>query len=1488
MHRLRPYRSDLLALLVLFFLPLLWFAPVLVPSLSGQTLLPYDNLYAFEPWRSLEPDLVPHNLLLSDLALENAVWKLHIRRTLAAGEAPLWNPQILTGQPFLAAGQSSALYPLSVLFYLLPLEAAYGWFTALQLGLAGVNMYLLARSLRLRPPSAFLAGVVYMFSGFLVTSVVFTMFIAAAAWLPLLLAAVEWIIHKQEDKGLAGYNPVPYIAVGVLACGLLVLAGHPELIYYTLLVTGLYAGARLLAAWRVLSRSVRTDPPMSSGTTIDTMGRVHTVSAPAMRIVRRLLILAFWLLAMALLGLALGGVQLLPLVELVPLNFRAGSVSYQDVVGWAWPTRHVLTFWLPDVFGNPSHHGWFDLWNGQWTPATVNALGEATHTIFWGIKNYVEGGNYLGIAVWLLAAVAALSTLKPYHEEHEGHKGEGRKREEGTVGATGRSSLAGVSRSRPFYIWFFAGLALASLLFAFGTPLYALLFYGLPGWDQLHSPFRWVFPFTMSMAILAAFGLQTLLDLRRSERRSGLRTLVKGLAALCALAGVAALGIVAASWVVPAPFLAIGERIVDGSDLARMAFADGRMFWGYQAANLVKFGLFALLAGVGVWWVQRPYHEAHEGREGEGREARKGSGHTGRRAFVHPGVIFLLAVVALDLYAAHGRFNPAADVSLSPLNPERRPPVVDFLEQREAALAAQHGGAPSLWRFTTFNLPGEKTFNANAGMYYGWHDLRGYDSIIPRQYVELMDRIAPQANELLYNRIAPLYSNAAGDPYAILDNPLLDLLNVKYILTEHYVPNPTWQEIYRDASIAVYENRDVLPRAWIVPEARVAPVAEQPLSTVDGRRTIYLDAAPTEEHALLPSGPQTAEANISRYTTNELFVDVNMSDRGWLLLSDAYFPGWKAYLRPFGSGEGQEAEIAIHRANGALRAVYLPAGGQWTVRFVYSPMSFKLGLYTSFVAVMALALLLVYWLWYRVYRPETTQDEVRTVAKNWLVPTLLSFSNKAGDFVFAMLYVRVLGPEDTGSYAFVVSIYIFFEILVRYGLGTLLTRDVAADKNQSSRYLTNVLALRTLLWLGSLPLLALVIGGYWLLGRIGFFDIAAISVPEVQALAIFALSLLFSNWADAFSSMFNAFEKMEYPAGLANAIDLLKLTLGALVLLLGWSFVGLALVSLIMNIVQVFWFYTLLRKTLFPPEWRWDWSLQLQMVRASGPLMLNHLLAFVFWRVDLWILRPLAGAASVGIYSVGLKYLDGLNIIPSLFTMAVFPLMSRYAQRDNHTLLRSYVLSLRLLIMASFPIAVAVTVLARLLVWLVGGSEYLDVVETATFLGRQWTYIGGSDLALQMIIWSIPIGFANSITQYALIAVHQQRYLTRAFLLGVLCNIVGNILVIPSFGYVGAAIVTILSEFALFFPFYACVRRTIGPVAWGSIYGPPVLSAALMGGAAYALIYAGLPELIAVLLSGLVYIAGLVLTGGLGGEEIAVLRRALPLGPLRRETPADA
>ena len=105
-------RRDLLALLLLFLLPLLWFGPVIF---GDQTLLPADNIYQYQPWQSYaaaQGTKTPHNALLSDLVLENYPWKLLIRKPWRKGELPSVEPLPLHGRAL--PGRGPTLGPLPV------------------------------------------------------------------------------------------------------------------------------------------------------------------------------------------------------------------------------------------------------------------------------------------------------------------------------------------------------------------------------------------------------------------------------------------------------------------------------------------------------------------------------------------------------------------------------------------------------------------------------------------------------------------------------------------------------------------------------------------------------------------------------------------------------------------------------------------------------------------------------------------------------------------------------------------------------------------------------------------------------------------------------------------------------------------------------------------------------------------------------------------------------------------------------------------------------------------------------------------------------------------------------------------------------------------------------------------------------------------------------------------------------------------------------
>ena len=1348
--------QDLLIVLGFFLLSLLFWAPVTV---GGKTLLPLDNLLVSPPWASYAAEYdaaAPHNGLLSDLVLENYVWKRFIVESIKAGRVPLWNPNLFAGVPFLAAGQHSALYPLSILYYVLPLPLAYGWFTLIQFFLTATFMFIFARIIGLNRFGATIAAITYAFSLFMVVQVVFPMIIAAMSWLPLLLAALELTIRATSE--CPERSPIPYVILGALALGCQWLAGHAEMTYFTLIVMAFYALWRLVGVWWARGRG-----------------------APGAWIVIKA---GLWSAALVALGCCLAAIQIVPLLELVRTNFRQGSVTLAEVRGWAYPVRQALAFFMPDFFGNPSHHSVLDVLSRAIVPVTQNQFGQPIQTTEWGIKNYVEGACYLGILPLLLALVAILSRL--------------------------RRKVA--PRAAQTQLCFFVFLAAFSLLLAFGTPLYALIYY-LPGLGQSHSPFRWVFPYVFSVSMLAGMGAWYLSgDTRKTTSAESpytppnLQRLI-GWPAFWGGAGLlAGLGL---SLLFSGRILPLAKQVMLRLAKAPEAFADGRMFYSYEFRNALIFAVLLVASGAVLRLSRcRIYLPAR----------------LGGYAVWKPLAILVLVG---DLFILGHGFNPAADPRILKIEP----PVVSFLKSD-----------PELYRITTFDTRSAKPFEANQGMYFDLQDIRGYDSIIPKRYTDYMSLIEEQG-ELPYNRIARLRYPSS------LSSPLLDLLNVKYVLTLETISDPSYTLVY-DKELKVYRNDNYLPRAFLVYQGEVmadeASLFER-LRRFDPRQTaLFEEAIPAIGPAV--SG-QTGQVTIASYTPNEVLIEATLPVTGALILADSYFPdwsryfnGWKGYDQP--AGQPDETEAKIYRADGNFRALILSPGSH-VVRFRYTPMSVKFGLFASFFGGMLLLLLAANWAWGRFYKEESSDQVVRRVFKNTAAPMALTLLNRVMDMAFAMFMLRILGPENAGKYTFAIVVVTWFEILTNFGLNTLLTREVARDRAHANRYLSNTTVLR--LALGSLGLpLVLVFIALW---HAGF----SLAQDTSLAIVLLAIGLIPSGLSAGLTAVFNAYEKMEYPAAVSMMTTVLRIIGSTIILLLGLGFVGLAGLSIAVNLITVAVLLVAVSRQFFKPRFELDLGLQKTMMRESYPLMLNHLLATLFFKVNVTLLQAMMGDRVVGYVGTAFKPVDALMIIPAYFTMALFPLMSRYASSARDSLMRAYLLSLRILLFIAIPVMLTVFFAARPLISLLGGAAYLP----------------DSAIVLQLMIGFLPFSFINGVTQYVLIALNQQRFLTRAFAIGLGFNLIANLIFIPIYGYRASAIITILSELALFIPFYSSVRQQLGAVPWVSLAWRPTLAGGLM--AAALILLRGQSLVWTLPLGLLIYAASLIALGAFGEEDRMIL-----------------
>ena len=1402
-HKLWRIRAvfgpDFVLSLLFLILPLLLYAPV---TLGGRTMLPADNLYQWEPWAAQAAELGvgrPQNPLLTDLVIQNYAWKRFAVETVQARDIPLWNPYLFAGMPFLATGQHSMLYPFSWLFLLLPIPAAYGWYALSQVWLSGVLMYLFGRVLHMRRGSALVAGLVYQGSGFLLASTaVFPMISGAAVWLPLLLACIELVIRDRRletgilvnglQSSVSTYRPL-WVAIGSIALGLQILAGHIEITYYTLLVMGLYAIFRLLSAFTLHPSSFKV---------------------------------AGWLLGMVLVGLMLGGIQFVPFLEVGQANFRSGETTLAQVRSYAYPARQVLAFAMPNFYGNPVQQSYRDVFSGE-----IVAL---PGTSEWGIKNYVEGAAYLGILPLFLALIALLPLLKrePKSIIREPLAENSILQSPISSPQSPTASLPSLPPARRTHTAFFAAMSLLALTFTFGTPLYALIYYGLPFADQIRTPFRWVFPLTLFVAVLAGFGMDVLDGARARARARGslllianLQSLLMGLAfgsGLLLLAGLAV------SWLAYGRLEPLIARLFRGLALADLAFPDARAFYSFAFWQVLVLALLLLVTG-GVLWLSR--------------SAKRVSG-------VPVWVVLAATAVFGDLTLASAGFNAAADPALLTY----KPALVEWLQQQ-----------PGTWRITTFAPHGDKPLNANSAWLANLQDVRGYDSIIPKQFVDYMTAVEPQ-KELPYNRIQPITN------WESLNSPLLDVLNVKYIVTAETIDLPKLRLAWEGDNLHVYENLAVASRAYTLPLATAVTVdnALVALAEYDPRQYVVMqveDCVVCTERGIagfdMPVAGGYGGAEIVAYSNREVLVETAVSASSWLILNDSYFPGWKAYVRPQGGAEQDETEVAISRVNGNFRGVLLEPGA-WQVRFRYSPASFQLGALLSAMGLIVLAFGGGIWGWRAIVRPNAPLTTTRSIAKNSAAPMLLNLFNKGIDFVFAMFYLRVLGPADAGSFATAVATAGIFDILANFGLDLLLIREVAKERGRASSFLLNSTILRLgAALVASLPMIVLV-------ASTDLFS-NPFSADEVWAIGLIMLGMVFSGMSKGVTGLFYVYEKAEVPAAMTTATTILKVGFGVAALLLGYGFVGLAAVSILTNLITLAALALLAARsfTLGGP-WRVDWQLQGQMVRLGFPLMLIHLLQTVFISVDVYLLRLMLpnGEEVVGWYSSAYKWFNALQIVPSFFTLALFPIISREIERSIEAARRMYQMALKVMLLLALPIAALATFLAYPMVQLLGGAEFLP----------------HGAIALQIVIWSIPIGWLNSVTNYVLIALGLERMQPRAFALAVGFNIGANVLLIPRYGYVAAGVTTILSEMVLMSLFAYYLRQRMPGVDWRGLGQRPLLLTLIMVGLMWAAFQVHV--LLATAVGLVVYPLGLWALRILGADELKVLRAILPKAVVRR------
>ena len=245
------------------------------------------------------------------------------------GHLPLWIPLIFGGYPLFADGELGMLYPPTVA--LAPFLTADAFLTvsrALHLLLAGAFMYAFLRVLHLEFPGALMGGLVFAFGSFFVTQIQHENVVRSAAWLPLMLLAVELALRST------GWRRQQWLVAAGLALAMAALGVHIQPVFMSLVCLGLYVGYRLL------------------------------VGPVAGRLWERVLLL-FWVSGLvAAIGLGIAAAQWLPLFELGRMSYRGPGLGYDLATTWPLRVQNLPTILFPYLF-RMADGRWITLWQ-QW------------------------------------------------------------------------------------------------------------------------------------------------------------------------------------------------------------------------------------------------------------------------------------------------------------------------------------------------------------------------------------------------------------------------------------------------------------------------------------------------------------------------------------------------------------------------------------------------------------------------------------------------------------------------------------------------------------------------------------------------------------------------------------------------------------------------------------------------------------------------------------------------------------------------------------------------------------------------------------------------------------------------------------------------------------------------------------------------------------------------------------------------------------------
>ena len=451
-------------------------------------------------------------------------------------------------------------------------------------------------------------------------------------------------------------------------------------------------------------------------------------------------------------------------------------------------------------------------------------------------------------------------------------------------------------------------------------------------------------------------------------------------------------------------------------------------------------------------------------------------------------------------------------------------------------------------------------------------------------------------------------------------------------------------------------------------------------------------------------------------------------------------------------------------------------------------------------------------------------------------------------FAFSVWVVRRLGQEDFGLYATALAYVTAFAILSDWGLAPYLVREIARDRGRAGELVVNAMALRFLLALGTI---GLILGVARCNGQPMFL---------MGGIALASLSLLLYAFQGPLEAALQGARRLDWISAAGVLQQLVFVGLGALALWSGVGFYGLIGASLIGTMAAMALTARVARTMGLLAVRRPQWRLWPLLLRAGLPFGLIGLAVNLSYKVDTILLSIWWPAGIVGWYNAAYNLIFSIAILSNAANVALYPSMA--ALPDPEALAPVVRRAMGYLWLLSLPFTVGGWALGDRLIPALYGPSFIPSIP-----------------AFRILIGVVPWMFLSEYLGYVILVRNREWLVARSLILSTSFNVALNLFMIPRYGLMAAAWITLFTELLLVGQYVFLLRLWRGMTF--DRFGKPMLAAGVMGGILW--IAKGLPLLALLALGALVYGLALWGLGAVGPAEWQFLRRMAQRAPASGE-----